>query len=85
MRVGGSHELASPGLLWRAYVELYSSGWRFIFANQMGALRCVLKIVSTWCVETNFVLWVGVMNECYRSVELRSCDLIGGNTQLDYE
>ena len=51
----------------------------------MGALRCVLKIVSTWCVETNFVLWVGVMNECFRSIELKSCDFIGGNTQLDFE
>ena len=55
------------------------------FANQMCALCCTLKFVSSWCVETNFELWVGGMNECFRSIELRSFDLIGGNTQLDFE
>jgi hypothetical protein len=38
-----SHQLASPGLLWRAYVELCSSGWRFIFANQKCALCCTCE------------------------------------------
>ena len=49
---------------------LYVVFWRLF-------LRGASKLTSS--------LWVGVMNECFRSIELKSCDFIGGNTQLDFE
>lgn len=54
-------------------------------ANQMCALCCTLSLVSMWVVETSLELWVGVVNECFRSIERKFLRIFGGNTQLDFE